>query len=287
MYKNEEFLTIREFANRVHYGERQIRQKCIDGKIKASKSLGRKWLIPSTELENFGSNPNRESDDHDAEREDNISSSKFSQLPAKDIRKSDLITFRESNVLLSEKWLINFLDDVDSKRSYLLSQTDCVLNFIKYFRYESNQYVGKDRQKECRDLCKVLQDLYEFLAVNNCTGSGEEDKLYQLFPRSDPIFSLYLDRTCGNVDMTFEEICKRHDEYIGYIHDENNRKEFASFMTKHLHLIYEITEPNLPFTMCDYKREYSNRIKQLTVLLNKVERQYRTYRSLIKRTLGK
>jgi len=66
MHKDVEFLTIQEFASKVHYGERQIRQKCIDGKIKASKSLGRKWLIPSTELGQFGTTSSGERDDYDA-----------------------------------------------------------------------------------------------------------------------------------------------------------------------------------------------------------------------------
>lgn len=57
MSKDGEVLTIREFARRVHYSERQIRQGCIDGKITASKNLGRKWLIPATEIERFTANP--------------------------------------------------------------------------------------------------------------------------------------------------------------------------------------------------------------------------------------
>jgi len=49
------FLTIKEFAQMVHYSERQIRQMCIDGKISAQKldSKSRKWLIPYDEVTSF------------------------------------------------------------------------------------------------------------------------------------------------------------------------------------------------------------------------------------------
>lgn len=56
MTENETLLTITKFAVKVHYSERQIRQMCIDGKIKAQKlNVGsRKWLIPESELNKFG-----------------------------------------------------------------------------------------------------------------------------------------------------------------------------------------------------------------------------------------
>jgi len=48
----EKFYTIVEFAELINYGERSVRQMCIDGKIKADKIHGgRKWLIPASELE--------------------------------------------------------------------------------------------------------------------------------------------------------------------------------------------------------------------------------------------
>ena len=52
-----ELLTIKEFAQQVHYSERSIRQMCEDGKINAKKlgSGGGKWLIPVSELERLKS----------------------------------------------------------------------------------------------------------------------------------------------------------------------------------------------------------------------------------------
>ena len=56
MTKDESLLTIKDFAHRTHYSERQIRQMCIDGKIKAQKLTtgSRKWLIPESALNKFG-----------------------------------------------------------------------------------------------------------------------------------------------------------------------------------------------------------------------------------------
>lgn len=56
MTEGENFLTIKEFAHKVNYSERQIRQMCIDGKVKAQKlnTKSRKWLIPESELNKFG-----------------------------------------------------------------------------------------------------------------------------------------------------------------------------------------------------------------------------------------
>jgi hypothetical protein len=49
---DKRFLTIREASLKVNYTEHQIRQMCIDGKIKAHKlnDKSRKWLIPESEI---------------------------------------------------------------------------------------------------------------------------------------------------------------------------------------------------------------------------------------------
>lgn len=56
MTENENFLTIKEFAHKVNYSKRQIRQFCKDEKIKAQKLTtgSRKWLISKSELNKFG-----------------------------------------------------------------------------------------------------------------------------------------------------------------------------------------------------------------------------------------
>jgi excisionase family DNA binding protein len=52
MNEGEKLLTIKEFANKLNYSQRHIRQMCIDGKIKAQKLThgSRKWLIPESEI---------------------------------------------------------------------------------------------------------------------------------------------------------------------------------------------------------------------------------------------
>ena len=54
MIMGEKLYNLREAANLIHYSERQTRQFCIDGKIKASKvANGRKWLITESALNEF------------------------------------------------------------------------------------------------------------------------------------------------------------------------------------------------------------------------------------------
>ncbi len=50
----EKMLDIKEFARQSHYSERQVRQYCIDGKIKGALKLtddARKWLIPASAVQ--------------------------------------------------------------------------------------------------------------------------------------------------------------------------------------------------------------------------------------------
>lgn len=49
---NEKVYTIKEASEKIHYSERQIRQRCIDGKLKGAYKIpeGRKWLIPESGL---------------------------------------------------------------------------------------------------------------------------------------------------------------------------------------------------------------------------------------------
>lgn len=59
MAKDENLLTIKDFALKTHYSKRQIRQMCIDGKVKAQKigDKGRKWLIPESEIHKITQEP--------------------------------------------------------------------------------------------------------------------------------------------------------------------------------------------------------------------------------------
>ena len=55
------FYNVKESADLIGYSERQVRQFCIDGKIKAQKvASGCKWLIPASELDKFPEYDNRQ-----------------------------------------------------------------------------------------------------------------------------------------------------------------------------------------------------------------------------------
>jgi hypothetical protein len=57
---NEKLLTLKEFASKIFYSERWVRQMCIDGKIEAHKITddARKWLIPASELKKLKAGSN-------------------------------------------------------------------------------------------------------------------------------------------------------------------------------------------------------------------------------------
>lgn len=57
---NEKVYTIKEASQKIYYSERQIRQRCIDGKLKGAYKIleGRKWLIPESALVSI--NPQQE-----------------------------------------------------------------------------------------------------------------------------------------------------------------------------------------------------------------------------------
>ena len=48
----DRLLTTNEFAGLSHHCERWVRDKCLNGEIKASK-VGRKWIIPESELDRW------------------------------------------------------------------------------------------------------------------------------------------------------------------------------------------------------------------------------------------
>lgn len=49
---NEKIYTIKDASQKINYSERQVRQMCIDGKLKGAFKIlkGRKWLIPESAL---------------------------------------------------------------------------------------------------------------------------------------------------------------------------------------------------------------------------------------------
>lgn len=57
----KKFYNVKEFADLIGYSERQVRQFCIDGKIKAQKvDSGCKWIVPANELDQLTEYDNRQ-----------------------------------------------------------------------------------------------------------------------------------------------------------------------------------------------------------------------------------
>ncbi|MFC1875403.1 helix-turn-helix domain-containing protein, partial [Chloroflexota bacterium] len=80
---------IKEFARAAHYSERQIRQYCLDGKIKGAMKLSgsaRKWLIPASALQKLA-----EKNSHSPQKEiDHSSASEIKSVKIKRIKQNIL-----------------------------------------------------------------------------------------------------------------------------------------------------------------------------------------------------
>jgi len=53
MTEGKKFLTVKEFALKTNYTERQIRQYCVEGRIEGAEKFddkARKWLIPESSV---------------------------------------------------------------------------------------------------------------------------------------------------------------------------------------------------------------------------------------------
>ncbi len=197
----------------------------------------------------------------------------------------DVRIFEESNRILPEQTLREFLDYVDQKREYRSSGTDHLRHFVDYYCYETNQYISDSLKTATSDLNIALRELIEYLHSNNAQGIKEgDDTVYPLFPRANPIFSIYLDQTCNNRNVTTEELRTKFEQFREYVRHEDNRTQLTSLVEKELPQLYHTTDLH-PFTRWDYKREYYRGIKELTKLLNQVEFRYRTYRTIVRDTL--
>ena len=154
MRDDEEFLTIRQFANKVHYSERQIRQGCIDGKINASKAIGRKWLIPVTELYRF-------------ERNLGVEATKKSgaeiELQARG-KIRDIEIFQKANEFLDEskfREIIEFLQNT----CFRYSQMTRIERFLGFFDSESNQYFNPELRLASFEFGVKLRELFTFMEI--------------------------------------------------------------------------------------------------------------------------
>lgn len=194
--------------------------------------------------------------------------------------------FEETNKTLSEQALYEFLNYVDQQREYRSSGINPLRDFVDYCNYETNQYLNSSLKSETSSLNRALSELIEYLCLNSSQGINEgEDTVYPLFPRANPIFSLYLDQTCNNSDVTTEELSIKFEEFREYVSNEDNKRQLTFLMEKQLPRLYAITDSVHPFTRWDYKKEYYRGIKELTKLLNQAETKYRAYRAIARDTL--
>ena len=128
--------------------------------------------------------------------------------------------------------------------------------------------------------------MLEFLYHNNASHIIEdEDRIYPLFPRANPAFSIYLDQEYSDSEIRVEELESKFQEFQEYIKKEDNRKQMKPLIEEHLAFTYPITETIRPFTKWDYQKEHYRGILKVMELLNQAEIKYRAYRAAIREIL--
>jgi len=132
MTKGENFLTINDFALKTHYSKRQIRQMCIDGKIKAQKLTtgSRKWLIPESEIH------------------------KITQKPFESTEEASLTVQDYSTPTVSkymEKHFGNLVEIIAILLDYGLD-----IVFVKTDRTGNNTYIRQDREMSRQEFKEIF-----------------------------------------------------------------------------------------------------------------------------------
>lgn len=102
------------------------------------------------------------------------------QLTAADFRNDAIYShderlFRESDLIVAERLLRNFLDQLQTDDSYFLSITQKIDKFRSFFAEAGNQFINEELSKQLRTLVEKIDALLLFLAQH-----------FFVFPRSQP-----------------------------------------------------------------------------------------------------
>lgn len=79
-------------------------------------------------------------------------------------KEHDKNIFNSSNQILSERHLIEFLDELETDDAYFLHECRPITAFCEFFRETGNQYRTKALKKHSDELLKALKELVTFLA---------------------------------------------------------------------------------------------------------------------------
>ena len=245
----EKMLSIKDFALLSNYSERLIRQYCLEGKIEGAQKLSdksRKWLIPQSALEKFRSTP----------------------VASPTSKPHDLEIFEKSDTILKERDFENLFDFL-KRNSILNSQLTSLLNFLEFFKLESNKYADWHLNALCLELCHSLFKLSEFIQVNsiekmylNIFFEKQAKKAKNKHPY--PILKNILD----NSPMENDDESPIDELYL--VLDERSPQQI---------MVPEIPDIFNNESYLELQREYDD-------LIATAEAQYKEYRSAIRQTLS-
>jgi hypothetical protein len=102
-------------------------------------------------------------------------------LSHKKNKEHDERIFNASNQILSERHLIDFLDELETDDSYFLHECRPLTAFCEFFRETGNQYKTRVLKEHSGELLKALRELVTFLARNFFVfPKGQEDRNFRL-----------------------------------------------------------------------------------------------------------
>ncbi len=251
MTAHEEFLDIEEFARKTHYSVRQIRQYCIDGKIKGASKLtddARKWLIPASALQQ--------------------KLEPQTDLKMQETRIHDREIFENSDKILNESAFENIFEFL-SRNSSLRSHQYKLFKFLKYFKMESNKYGDWHLNYVCQELCNNLKELLSYIE-NDSVERNLVLSFYDKY-RENSIeneYTRFLNKLCADTsDLHSPEL----DELYLIMSDE-------SVMWLDLH--------NQPELSDNFNSEHSWEFQmELSQLVDNARSAHKTYRAAVRETL--
>ncbi|MFC1968518.1 helix-turn-helix domain-containing protein, partial [Chloroflexota bacterium] len=162
---DDKLLTVSDVTAEINYSDRYIRHFLTKGIIKGSKLTERgAWRIKRNDLEDFKRRHGlaeatvQEQPSIKEQDETGITLEQTSRARSHDER-----IFNESDKLLSEKQLLDFLDCLEIAHEFLGSQTSRAVDFLEFFDYEGNKYLSPQLHSSCHCLQEALREVWVFI----------------------------------------------------------------------------------------------------------------------------
>jgi len=181
----EKYLTVKQFADLIHYSERRVRQMIKAEKIAAHRIPGRrKLLIPMGEFDILKKETEK------GFRAELLSAKIIQGQDIELTRSYDRERFAASDRIMNERDLAHLLGTLQHEHSYAISDFQKVLRWVSFFNLKSNDYYDQ----EIRQICCELNDSINELIITM--------RLEFAKTRREPIYRLTYDDTIGKPEET-------------------------------------------------------------------------------------